>query len=206
MNDRLSALEQDIGFLKALAVEGRSVTLVGGSILIAAGATFGLASLGEWAAVTGLAPTFSGWIFPIIWLAAMTAFMVEFVVIRRRLGPQKGVDTAHRAAGAAWAGVGWTIFALVACTSIVAWRTRSDAPTLMLPSIVLLLYGLGWTVAASLMRKGWVWAAAIGSYVAAMIVAVLSGTASVYLFFAVAMVLLAIVPGVALGRVARTAA
>jgi hypothetical protein len=200
MNERLSALEQDIGFLKALAVEGRSTTLVGGSILVAAGATFGLASLGQWAAASGLTPTFSGWIFPAIWAAAMAAFMVELAVISRRLSPHKSAGAADRSVGAAWSALGWTIFALVACTAIVSWRMHSEAPAMMLPSIVLALYGLCWSVAASSMRKGWVWAAAYGAYAAAVIVAVLSGTTTLYLVFAGALVLLLIIPGLALVR------
>lgn len=56
MNERLSALEQDIGFLKSLAVEGRPTPFVGGSILVGAGLIFGTASVGQWAAATGLIP------------------------------------------------------------------------------------------------------------------------------------------------------
>ena len=57
-----------------------------------------------------------------------------------------------------------------------------------------------------MMRKRWVWAAAHGAYAAALIVAALSGTATLYLIFAGALVLLQVVPGLALVHQARAAA
>ncbi len=206
MNEQLSALEQDIGFLKALAVEGRSTPFVGGSILVAAGLIFGTASLAQWAVTTGHIPNFGGWTFPAIWVAAMAAFFVGLFVALRRLGPKKASDTANRAFGVAWSGAGWTIFCMFVCAAIIAWRTHSDATMMLMPSIVLSLYGLCWTVAASMSRRRWLWACAWGSYVAAVTVAVFSSQNGVYLIFAAALVLLVAIPGAALVRRARAAA
>jgi hypothetical protein len=203
MNERLSALESDIGYLKALAAEGSPATLVGGSIMATAGIIFGLASLGQWAGLAGYLPRLDGWIFPLVWAASLVAFFVAMAMIVRRLGPHKSGDAANRAVSAAWTGVGFTIFAMFVCASLVVWRTRSDAPLMMLPSIVLALYGLAWTVAARLTRTGWIWAAALGSYAAAALVAVMAGDASVYLVYAAALLLLATAPGLALMRAAR---
>ncbi|HEY2176938.1 MAG TPA: hypothetical protein VGH15_00020 [Caulobacteraceae bacterium] len=205
MNERLADLENDIGFLKALAVEGRSATLIGGSILIAAGTTFGLASLGQWAALSGFLPRFSGWIYPAIWLASMIAFVAEFVILRRRLSPHKSADPANRAVGVAWSGAGFSIFTLFVSAAIIAWRTGSDVALMMLPSIILALYGLCWSVAANVTRAGWVRAAAIGSYVGAVVMAALCRDHALYLAFAGALVLLAVAPGAALVRQARAA-
>ena len=206
MNDRLSALERDIGFLKALAVEGRPTTLIGGSILIAAGAIFGLASLGQWIALSGFIPIYSGWTLMAIWVASMAAFMVALVILIRRLGPQKAGDTANRAVGVAWSAAGATIFTLFVCAYVIAWRTHSDGPLMMLPCVVLGIYGLCWSVAASMTRVAWIRAAAIGSYVAAVAAAALCDQVVMYLLFAAALVLLAILPGLVLVRQARAAA
>jgi hypothetical protein len=206
MNDRLSALEQDIGFLKALAVEGRSTTLTGGAIMIAAGAIFGLASVGQWAALSGFVPIYSGWTLMAIWMASMVAFGVALFILIRRLGPQKAGDTANRAVGVAWSAAGATIFALFVCAYVIAWRTQSNSPMMMLPCVVLAIYGLCWSVAASMTRVAWIRAAAIGSYVAAVGAAVLCDQVVMYLFFAAALAALAILPGMALVRRARAAA
>ena len=54
--DQLQSIKDDIAYMKALAQEGRQAPLLGGSILIAAGVIFGLASLGQWALLRGLLP------------------------------------------------------------------------------------------------------------------------------------------------------
>ena len=187
-------------------MEGRSTTLIGGSILIIAGAIFGLASLGQWVALSGFIPLYSGWTLMAIWVASMAAFFVALFVVIRRLGPQRRGDVANRAVGVAWSAAGWTIFAMFVCASVIAWRTRSDAPLMMMPCVVLSIYGLCWSVAASMTRVGWIWAAAIGSYVAAVIAAALGGQTVMYLFFAAALAVLTILPGAALVRRARAAA
>jgi len=205
MNDRLAALEQDIGFLKALAMEGRSKTLVGGSILVAAGLTFGLTSVAQWALFSHLIPNFGEWTPALLWALSLVVFMIELAVILRRIGQHKASGGADRAISAAWTGAGFAIFALVVCAMIVAWRTNSDAAAMLIPSMVLCIYGLCWTVAASATRKGWVWAAALGSYAAAGLVAVFCVGPEVYLIYAAALVAVAILPGLALMRQARAA-
>lgn len=206
MNDQLRALEQDIGFLKALAVEGRPTTLIGGSLLIAAGITFAAASLAQWAGLSGLVHVGSGWFYPAVWALSLVAFFIELFVIVRRLRPQRKGDAVNRAIGAAWTGVGVSIFALFICASIIAWRTQSDAPAMMLPSVILAMYGLCWSVAASLTGTRWIWAAAIGSYVGAVVVAILCRDTVLYLVYAAALIVLAAVPGYVLVRTARAAA
>jgi hypothetical protein len=206
MNDQLRALEQDIGFLKALAEEGRPSTLVGGSILVAAGLTFGLASIAQWAGLAGVVPVSSEWYFPAVWAISLAAFFVELALILRRLRPQRMADATNRAIGSAWCGVGFTIFALFVCASIIATRTHSDAPAMMLPSVILAMYGLCWSVAASLTRTRWIWIAAVGSYAGAALVAAMSGDKSLYLVYAGALFCLATVPGYILMRKAQARA
>jgi hypothetical protein len=55
-------------------------------------------------------------------------------------------------------------------------------------------------VAAAMTGKRWIWLTAIGSYAGAVVVAVFAVTPWVFLVFAAALVLLAVVPGVALMR------
>jgi len=192
MNDRLSALEDDIGFLKALATEGRPATLVGGSILVAAGVIFGLAR-------------YSGWIFPGVWGASLIAFVIAFSLIMRRLGPRKREGAGGRAVNVAWSGAGISIFTLVVCAVIVAYRTGSDAPMALLPSIILAHYGLAWSIAAVFAQRRWVWAAAIGSFVGAAVTACFAGQAAIYLVYAAELGLLAVAPGAFLIRRAGVA-
>jgi hypothetical protein len=203
MNDKLQTLQDDIAFLKTLAEEGRAPPTLGGSIMVAAGLVFGAASVAQWAILTGLVKV-TPWALPVVWLVAVALFMAIMSGLRSGMG---GTKTAGgRASGVAWTGVGWTIFTLSASVALVCWRAHSGVPTLLFPSIVLSLYGLGWLVAATVSKKRWILVVAIGSYLAAMILAAVSITPAVMLYFTGALMLLAVVPGVALMRTAPTAA
>lgn len=205
MNETMQTLQADIGFLKAVAEEGRTTPVLGGSILVAAGAVYGVASLLHWAILTGLiaAPP---WAFAVVWFGATVLFLGVLRLLDGRLSPAKSRTTANRVAGLAWQGVGWTIFALVASTALVSWRANSAIPTLLLPSVILALYGLGWSVVAAVSRTGWIWLTAASAYAGAIIVAAFCTSPAVFLMFAAALVLLAIAPGVTLMRQARAAA
>jgi hypothetical protein len=205
MTDQLQSLQEDISFLKALAVEGRSPVLLGGSSLVAAGAIYGAASLGHWSIAAGLVPVSTPWVFPILWAGATAAFLAVLSVLKRQMRDAKATSAPNKASAMAWQGVGWAIFTLSLCMAIVAWRARSDTPLQLFPSIILALYGLAWSVAAAASRIRWTSLAAVGSFVAAVLVALVSDKPVVFLLFAGALVALAIVPGLALVRRARAA-
>jgi hypothetical protein len=156
--------------------------------------------------LSGFLPTYDGWVYPAIWAASLIIFAIELFVLRRHLGASKGGDVANRSVGVAWSGAGFAIFTLFVSAAVVSWRTHSDAAVMLLPSIVLASYGMCWMVAAAVTRKAWTRAAALGSYVGAVVVAALSGERSLYLVFALALMLLAVAPGVALVRQAKAAA
>lgn len=205
MTDNLQTLRDDIGFLRELAEVGRSPRLVGGSALIAAGTIYGLASLAHWAVASGLAGSVSPWAFPAIWWGATVAFICAMAALNRTQ-IDGAAARSSRAIKLAWQAVGWTIFAIFACTQIIAWRAHSMLPLLMLPSIILSLYGLAWMVVAGVSRQAWIWRTAIGAFVAAMAAAFLCQSASVFLIFAAAMACLAVLPGLIMIRQASRGA
>lgn len=202
MADKMRALQADIGFLKALAEEGRASPLLGGSILVAAGAIYAVASVTDWAVYTGRIAA-APWALPAIWGGASVVFVIALWLIRARHA--KWAGPANRAAGLAWRGVGWTIFTLVVSAMLAAWRAQSPVPFLMLPSAVMALYGLGWMVVAALSRKRWIWLTSAGSYTAAIALAAFCTLPAVYLLYAAALILLAVVPGAVLMRQAAKA-
>ncbi|MDQ2860719.1 MAG: hypothetical protein M3T55_08340 [Pseudomonadota bacterium] len=204
MNDPIDTLQADIGFLKALALEGRAAPWRGGSILVAAGAIFAAASVLDWAIQTGHI-TASPWALSFLWGGATVVFLVALRIIRRRTAKADSANPANRAVGLAWMGVGWTIFTLAASAYLAAWRSQSPLPFLLLPSAVMALYGLGWTVVAAASRERWIWLTAAGSYAAAIVMAAFCTSPALSLFYAAALFLLAVVPGVALMRQAAKA-
>ncbi len=71
---------------------------------------------------------------------------------------------------------------------------------LVFPSLILGLYGMGWSVAAAMSKKRWLWMTAIGSYAGALLMAWFSIEPAVYLVYGAALLLLASLPGYLLMR------
>jgi HD-like signal output (HDOD) protein len=71
---------------------------------------------------------------------------------------------------------------------------------MLIPSFVLTLYGVAWSVSAAVSRRRWLWATAIGSYLGALVMAAVSDRPEVYLIYAAALVLLVGLPGLVLMR------
>ncbi len=201
MTDDLHALRADIAFLRGLAEDGREAPArQGGAFLAAAGGIFGAACVVHWLFQTGWLPTSAAlgeWIYALVWLAASALFIVARGLLRRRLGVQSG---SGRASAAAWAGVGWTIFALAGSIAILSWRLHTPLPTLMFPSIILALYGLAWMVAAVASGRRWMWWVSIAAYQSAIVIAWFAPTTAAMLLLAAALVGLALLPGLALMR------
>ena len=202
MTDQLHALQNDIGFLKSLAESGRNQGLAGGSMLMAAGGVFGLASVGHWAINQGLIPTEGGWAYAGVWGAAAVLFGGALVIAKRRMGAAS-TDSASRAGYMAWQALGWTIFVLIVCMQLVVWRTHSMAPLALFPAIILSLYGSAWLVAASIARRSWMWAASLSAYAAAIGASWLCTNNLVYLWYAAALWLVVALPGALMIRATR---
>lgn len=199
-DDKIQTLKDDIAFMRALAQEGSSAPLLGGSILVAAGLIFGAASIAHWAVVAGVLVV-TPWVFPGIWFGALVLFLVALTVLNRRIRRRPGANSpGNKASGVAWASVGWTIFAIGVSLMIIAVRTGSEAVMLVFPSLILGLYGMGWSVAAAMSGKRWIWLTAIGAYAATLLVAWFAAEPTVYLAYAGALVLLAALPGFVLMR------
>jgi hypothetical protein len=202
MTDALKTLQDDISFLKTLAEDDRSPALLGGAILVAAGSIYGVASVAHWAVLTWPAGV-SPWIFPEIWLGATALFLVTIFVLCSRLRGNRATSRVNRSSALAWTGLGCTIFTLWACMAIVAWRANSATPMLLFPSIVLALYGMAWMVAAAATPLRWIPLAAAGSFIGAIVTALVCLTPTVFLVYTLALALVAVAPGVALIRLGR---
>ena len=201
MAEEIETLHADIAFLRGLAEAGREApSRAGGALIAAAGAIYAIACVVHWAFHSGrlAAPAaMDGWIFPTIWLGATAVFVASMRALRRRYGDRA---PSRRPAAAAWAGVGWTIFALAGSIAVLSWRIDSDLPTLLFPSLILALYGLGWMVGAAASGRRWIWGVSIASYVMAVVVAWFSVAPEGMLVLAAALIALAFLPGLVLMR------
>jgi hypothetical protein len=198
----------DIAWMRRLAEEGGQAPMTGAPILFFAGALYAGASLFHWAIVTGLVPVDPASIW-MGWVAATLLFFVALVVFVPRVRKDSGVVTAaNRASGIAWSAMGWGIFALFLSLAIVGYRmgeTFAEGLFGLIPSIILVFYGIGWTISAVVHKARPLWFLSIGSYIAAPVLAVFSGSATQYLAYAAALILFMALPGVVLMRAAKRA-
>jgi len=178
----------------------------GAAILLAAGLIYGVASLLHWAVVSdrvGLAEPMLG----AIWLGATALFLIALAANIARLKRSGGVTTAgNRASATAWAAVGWGIFALFGAMAVLGARMGEQAVLVafwLMPSMIMVFYGMGWAVTAAMTRSRNLWLLAVGSFVASPVLAVFADRADQYLAYAAALFLLMALPGWMLMRAAR---
>jgi hypothetical protein len=199
MTETTQTLRDDIAFMRALADEGVRPPLLAGPSMMTAGVLWGVACFaswtglrffglgGSWQAATMIAPI-------VLFLAAL-----PFLIRRQRSRPGYK-SPANRAVGMAWSGACWGIFVLSACSFVACWRMQSGLPAQLMPSEILVLYGVAWTVSAAMTRDRFLWWTAIASYGSAIVVAAVSGQPEEFLAFSIVMVLVALIPGYILWR------
>lgn len=197
-----SSPADDLAFLRALAESARDVPFSGGDYFIAGGAWFALASLVVWFGSQGL----FGLSLPSAHLAfgiGGLGFAATLTYLLRRDRGQ--VETAgNRALGVAWTAIGWSIFAFVIGVALIAYRGQPVAlATISL--FVVSVYGIGWALAAAVTRQGWMRATAGFTFLTVPVLGALVGTGHDYLAYAIALVLIAVVPGFRLRAAARAA-
>lgn len=195
----------DIAWMRTLAAEGASKPMGGGGILMAAGLIYGLTSLAHWAVAAGVVDL-EPRSFSVIWMGATILFLSVLAVLIVMSSRRGGVTTAaDRATRAAWASVGWGIFALFSAVAVVSLQVREQSLIIlsMAPSIIMVFYGLGWAVSAAMTRSKALAGLAAASFVAAPLLAVLIASPAQYLAYAACLFLLMALPGFLLMRAAK---
>ena len=196
----------DIAWMRNLAEEGAQAPMRGNSLLMFGGLLYGLASLFHWAIIVGLVPLAKNQIW-IGWIAATVAYWIILAVTIPRLRRAGVSTTANRAAGIAWSGMGWGIFAMFVAMSVLGWRLADEvaleAMFALIPSIIMVFYGVGWAVHAEMQRSRKLWVLSFASFAAAPLLALFAGQAEQYLAYAAALFLLMALPGWMLTRQAR---
>ena len=198
--DQVQSVHDDIAYMKALAQEGRQAPLLGGSILISAGLIFGLASIVAYGIDSGIlaVPPVA---YAVLWGGAMLVFFAVLIWQIRQTDRKPGAQSAaNRASGAGWMGVGLAIFVMSLSMAVVSWKMQSDVAYMIFPSLIFALYGSGWAVSATMSDQKWQWTLAIACWIAAPLIAFLTGSPLMWLAYAAGLFLFALLPGVLLVR------
>lgn len=206
MTEKIEDPAADIAWMRRLAEEGARSPMQGNSLLMFGGLLYGLASLFHWTAVSGLIPLADEQLW-IGWVAATVAYWIVLGVTLPRLRRAGVSTTANRAAGIAWSGMGWGIFAMFVAMAVLGWRLADEAALTamfaLIPSIIMVFYGVGWAVHAEMQRSRMLWVLSLASFAAAPLLALFAGQAEQYLAYAAALFLLMALPGWLLMRQAR---
>jgi len=194
----------DIAWLRSLAAEGANTPPQGGSILFAAGLIWGTASVAHWFIISGLLPVDPAG-YGLIWGVALLIFFGTLFVLINRLKARGGVETAAgRAFSSVWSALGWGIFSLFTALMLLDVGRTGEVNmaewSLAIPSIIMAFYGMGWAVSATMLRQRALWFLAIGAFIAAPALALISGSSAQYLAYAAALYLLMALPGFLLMR------
>ena len=197
------AIRDDIAFMRELAEQGRNAPLVGGSVLLVSGLSFGSASLAVWAVLTWKL-SHSDWAIPGVWLASMAIFMAYLFgskVMRDRSGG------ASKAIGMAWSGAGLAIFFAGLSLVVMAVHGKDPYVAAAFMPFILTIYGSAWFLAAALSRARWLYLVAFAAFGMALVVGwFASEGAALYLVYALSLYLLAAVPGgILAGQAAKAA-
>jgi hypothetical protein len=200
MNDQMQTLKDDIAFMRALAQEGQQTPPLGGAILALAGGVFGLASIAQWAVLSGVLRVPSVWLMG-IWIVSFVVFMAGLFLLKARIGAKPGAHSpANKANGAVWQGIGMAIFFAFAALAVASWQTNDIYLISFAPSIILLFYGVGWTLGGAMSGQRWMTYTAYACFAAAVGVAFLIKSPAQYLAYAGCLFALATVPGILLMR------
>lgn len=190
----------DIAYVRALAEEGRNAPPLSGPFMVAAALIFGAASLGQWAIQSGLIDI-TPWAQLWIWLAAGAAFVVALAVLIRNVRRKTGAETVrNQAVSVAWTGVGFLIFTVWLSMMAVGFSTGDWSAMKLMPSLVFAAYGAAWLVAAAMSGIRWMNGVALLSFGGAVAMGAMANRVELYLVFAGALVLVALLPGLALMR------
>lgn len=208
MTEKIEDPAADIAFMRRLAEEGAQVPMQGSSLLMFGGLLYGVASLFHWAIFAGLLPLDPDLIW-VGWVGATIAYWIVLGVTIPRLRRSAGVNTtANRAMGIAWSGMGWGIFAMFLTITVLGLRLGEgvlEGMYVLIPSMIMIFYGVGWAVHATMQRSRPLWMLSLGSFAAAPLLALFAGSADQYLAYAAALFGLMALPGFLLMRAAKQA-
>jgi hypothetical protein len=195
---------EDIAFMRALVEEGARGPLFGGSILLATGLIYSVASAAVWVVLTR-APREAGPSMPWIWGSALLAqFLIMAVLITRIRRGRTAPTRSNLVFARVWNGVGLAIMSCLASFTLTAWTSHRPEVFAAFPAVILALYGVGWMVTASSSTARWTWAVALLSFAFAVVSGAFAGSVNLPLLFALALLVLLAAPGAILIKQARS--
>ena len=206
MTDKTPSVQDDLAFMRALVEGGGAIPAAFGETYLAAGLIYGLQILLQSPQAFGLPalPPLAGLIVGIVPTIVFVA-VLTWIVWRNRGAGQGGATS--RAVGATFGCIGLANLALIGVIGSVAFRQKSLETWLIYPCVVFVLQGAAWLVSCALRKRAWQGWVGVGWFAAAIGMALCIGSLAQYALIAgVSMLVLMVVPGAAMMRLARKSA
>ena len=206
MSTKTPSVQDDLAFMRALVEGGGAIPAAFGETYLAAGLIYGLQILLQSPQAFGLPalPPLAGLIVGIAPTIVFVA-VLTWIVWRNRGAGQGGATS--RAVGATFGCIGLANLALIGVIGSVAFRQKSLETWLIYPCVVFVLQGAAWLVSCALRKRAWQGWVGVGWFAAAIGMALCIGSLAQYALIAgVSMLVLMVVPGAAMMRLARKSA
>jgi hypothetical protein len=207
MSTKTPSVQDDLAFMRALVDGGGGlVPIAFGETYVAAGLIYGLQILIQSSQALGLpalppqAELVAGVLPTIIFVPVLA-----WIIWRNRRAGQGG--STSRAVGATFGCIGLANLALICVIGSVAYRQKSLETWLIYPCVVFVLQGAAWLVSCALRKRAWQGLVGVGWFAAAMGMALSIGSIQQYAIVAgLSMLLLMVIPGAVMIRLARRSA
>lgn len=205
MTPENSTASDDLAFMKSVVERGGRAQMTGGSLYVAAGLLYGgqtlfhYGQLKGWVRVPGPVS-----LAVVVGVTGLFLAIMAWVLWKNRA--PLGAGTGVRAMNAAFAGAGMANLAMVIVFGATAAKQGSFLIWELYPVVVFALQGAAWWVAFSLRRHAWLCVVAVGWLVAAVATGLLAGTEAYILAIAVVLLVLMVIPGSVMMRLAGRAA
>ena len=197
------SVKDDLAYLRSLVDAGDSIQGPFGEAYLAAGVCYAVQIILSAAQSVAWLPATAGWSLT-IGLAPTAVFLAALASVIRRHRHAAPIRGAWRAIAAVFGCIGLANLALVAVIGSVAVRQHSMTTWLIYPCTVFVEQGAAWLVAFLLLRRAWLAVVGIGWFAAAIVMACLIQTTTWFLVAAgIGFVLLMVVPGAVMIRLAR---
>jgi len=206
MSSTPQSVKDDLAFMRSLVEAGDSIQGLFGEIYVAAGVCYGVQMILFAAQSVAWLPATGGWSL-VVSLAPNAAFFAALACViwrYRHAPPMRGM---WRAIAAVFGCIGLANLALAAVIGSVAVRQHSMSTWQIYPCAVFVLQGAAWLVAFLLLRRAWLALVAVGWFATAIVMVCLIQTTTWFLVSAgIGFVLLMVVPGAVIIRLARASA
>jgi hypothetical protein len=193
----MQSLRDDIAYMKTLAQAGRQGQILGGSILLMCGLIFSTTSFISWAIGAHYLPALP-YGFGLEWALAIVLQLIGLAILipaTHRRARSGGGSANSRLFGAVWSTIGMAIFVAILSCVVVANRVNDIKAMLGFVPVIMVLYGAGWSISATISGQKWMYLVAIGCALTAPLLGWVVAEPVMYLVFGAAIFLFMAVPG-----------